>query len=697
MTSGEKVKCTLPKITINDPEIQIEYILQKELKDSIIYFPQCAVLDGYNEIVRINKIRSEEPVNITNGKEIQYKHYLDISIFFVQILGFQAEEKIISFIFIGYSTEILKEDETVEMNVNLIKRKELVEEKAICYKIESSQNKDIEQVKTQFECKIENIENGKEYIGLELISSENIAGIPNNKDLLNPAEVDILIYEGKIKNYTSKEFKNDIIPEFNVTSINTTNSEKTGIFIINCETLSNFSLNKSIEFEIKLVSGQKAICVLPKLNSNDKNIHIKCVLQEELRDSKIMIQKCLVFDGYNALFVMNKISSEESVIIANGQLYQNEIKYDINVSFGQMNSFTIKEKIISYFFIGFSTQSLIKNYKIKMVVNLINGEELVEEEAICTSLEDVYTKYGMQIPITFECKIENIQNANEYSGLEIVESDKISGIPNDIELLNPAIVDLLIEEGEIEDYSSEEYKNKEIPVFNISSIDTTDSIKTGVFILIGEFLPEIKLEIRLEFELILLSGEKALCSLPKIDGKGEIKIECLLQEELKENKIMIGQCSIFEEYKELIRIKKISTAREVTVANGKNEIFKRIFNNHLSFRQTNNFKFDSSKKTVSFIINIFTIESIKKGDEITVNVNLLLTYEEIKKEAKCKVNKDIIIQESVIILSVDLNCEINNIALEKDVECLGLEIEESKNITSIPKDKSCVILEKLIN
>ena len=281
LISGEKVKCTLPKINIDDLEVQIICIFQQELKESILYFPQCAILDGYNEIIRLNKIKSEEPVNATNGEEIEYENLFHISLSFEQILGFQAEENTISFIFIGFSTEILKKNESIEMVVNLIKEKELVEEKALCFVIEGVQTKDEEQIQIKFECKIENIENGKEFIGLELVSSINIAGIPSFKDLLNPAKVDILINEGKIKNYTSEEIKNETIPIFNAISINTTNSEKTGIFIINGEKLSNFTLNKRKEFEITLVSGQKAKCILPKLNSDEKEVKIKCVLQEE--------------------------------------------------------------------------------------------------------------------------------------------------------------------------------------------------------------------------------------------------------------------------------------------------------------------------------------------------------------------------------------------------------------------------------
>ena len=54
--------------------------------------------------------------------------------------------------------------------------------------------------------------------------------------------------------------------------------------------------------------------------------------------------------------------------------------------------------------------------------------------------------------------------------------------------------------------------------------DTTNSKSTGIFYIIGEFLSEFILEKRFEFEIILLTGEKALCTLPKLDKKDEVKI-----------------------------------------------------------------------------------------------------------------------------------------------------------------------------
>ena len=45
-----------------------------------------------------------------------------------------------------------------------------------------------------------------------------------------------------------------------------------------------------------------------------------------------MIQQCLLMDGYNAIFMMNKVSTEEVEIIANGKEYKNEIMYNAKLS-----------------------------------------------------------------------------------------------------------------------------------------------------------------------------------------------------------------------------------------------------------------------------------------------------------------------------------------------------------------------------
>ena len=52
-----------------------------------------------------------------------------------------------------------------------------------------------------------------------------------------------------------------------------------------------------------------------RIKGNEKEIKIECILQEELTGQKIMIEQFSALDGYNEIFRMNKISTEEEVTV----------------------------------------------------------------------------------------------------------------------------------------------------------------------------------------------------------------------------------------------------------------------------------------------------------------------------------------------------------------------------------------------
>ncbi|MBP3802026.1 MAG: hypothetical protein J6I85_08440, partial [Clostridia bacterium] len=685
LISGEKAVCTLPRVS-GKGEVRIECILQEELKDSKIMIEQSSILDGFKEIIKINKISTEEKVNVKNGKEIKDKKKFNTNISFGQVSDYKVENNLITFIFVGFSSEELKIGDSISMIVDLIIDGKLVEEKAICTVKENIAPKVGEQLKANFDCKVENVDKAEKCTGLEIIDSEDVINIPSIPELINPAIVDELIEAEEIIDYTSKEYKE--IPVFNGTSIDTTNSRKTGTFTIFGEFLTEVTFETRFEFEIILVTGEKALCTLPRV-SGKVEVGIECILQEELKDSKIMIEQSSILDGFKEIIKINKISTEEKVNVKNGKEIKDKKKFNTNISFGQVSDYKVANDIITFFFAGFSSEELKKDTTIKMIVNLIEGVQLIEEEAICTSKENVKPKDGKLLQVDFNCKIENVIEADKYVGLEIVKSDNITNIPTESELLNPAIVDELIENGEMKDLKIESNKNKaeKIPIFNSTSIDTSKSLTNGVFVIVGKLLSEFKLEEEFEFDIKLISGEKAKCVIPEITGdETEIKIECILQEELKDKKIMIEQFTVLDAFEEVIRINKICTEEKVNVKNGKEKQLNKKYNNDITFRQTNTFEFDSNKKTVKFVIDAFTSEPLKKGEEINVDVDLLLTIGSKKKEAKCKVNEDITISKSKLQEPVSLSCEVEKVELKKDIECIGLEIKNSEKISSIPND-----------
>ena len=62
-----------------------------------------------------------------------------------------------------------------------------------------------------------------------------------------------------------------------------------GVFYINGEVPPTFQLNKNLEFELRLITGQKVICTIPKVIPGRIKIRIECVLQEDLKGEKIEI------------------------------------------------------------------------------------------------------------------------------------------------------------------------------------------------------------------------------------------------------------------------------------------------------------------------------------------------------------------------------------------------------------------------
>ena len=131
-----------------------------------------------------------------------------------------------------------------------------------------------------------------------------------------------------------------------------------------------------------------------------------------------------------------------------------------------------------------------------------------------------------------------MKEGEECTGLEIVESEELSNIPEDPVLSNPKKTDKLIALGEIEEVTEE----VSIPEFNATEIDTKDSISTGTFTIKGKPLGEIGKEF--VFDITLLSGETATCTLPKSNKDADVEIKCTLDGTIDESKIMIGQTTV---------------------------------------------------------------------------------------------------------------------------------------------------------
>ena len=54
---------------------------------------QCSVLDGYKEIIKINKISTEKEVTVGNGKEIKSKKYIMLIYHLDKLINLMLKQK----------------------------------------------------------------------------------------------------------------------------------------------------------------------------------------------------------------------------------------------------------------------------------------------------------------------------------------------------------------------------------------------------------------------------------------------------------------------------------------------------------------------------------------------------------------------------------------------------------------------------
>ena len=145
---------------------------------------------------------------------------------------------------------------------------------------------------------------------------------------------------------------------------------------------------------------------------------------------------------------------------------------------------------------------------------------------------------------------------------------------------------------------------------------------------------------------------------------------------------MISQTTIFNEYKEIFTLDKISTERPVSCTNGKLKEKTEKLDEKIGFRQMSNFK--SSDKNVTFTLSAFFLENMKKGKQIIMDTIINMDNNSFTKEkAKCTLNKEVTGASKEKLLASDFTCSIDN--LDNSDKVKGIELVSCDEITGIPK------------
>ena len=707
-------ECSIDKTEKGEAEISC--VIGNETLQQNIIFEQQILRNGLEELLTFGSIKSESEMtcaegNITlidngtditlidNGTEIIETDFTDehkesddtndtdktdktdspdrnetredISISFRQINGFafnKAEKTVSIFLFALLTEEYTAKTEfTIE--VNLIGDDGEMEENTtelICLS-----EKDIKPsseghpIQGDFKCSAKVT---KEYYSLRLNSSESIAGIPTEEELLDPKLTEQAIIKGKLLDYSKDENKGEdkMPPTFDIEEINVQGDE----IIIN-GTMSK-EMKHNIQFTIPLSKpeGASIICSLTSLE--DKKAVFTCKVDREINDVHIIFEQITIKDGINEVISFKGFKSPETIQCENGILNAAKKRMKIPISFRQVSHFEKISTGFKFFFAALLSPDFKETKSMKMKMNVIIGNTTTEKDAICTLEKDVKPDGDKQVQGDFTCTLEEKEIDNVANITVSENNEEISGVSElEEEDKNPKVVDEKIEETkqkiekneeitELEeciDYSIEENKKIVPPSFEISEYLNIDKCSTkGKFKIKGKFSEKIKDGMTFFLPLTFPKAE-IKCKALSAEANEDVEITCKVQKGFKNvNSFVVEKRMVKKRHKEMVFITNkettANTFEKIECLNYNDvklmKVKERRKNAHFSFLQLSNFKPEGRK--ISFFMALMKIKKEASFDtpitipiivEIKSSRNNLRHLEETKEvNATCKKNEN---------------------------------------------------------
>ena len=595
--NNTKANCSIPG-QING-EVNITCKVQDNFYNSKFFIPAIIAMDEKNESsINITEIRYEKEATCriesqetetqteivasididtadTTDLNIRRK-YINSSVVFRQIshLKIDLNTNIINFNIIGFAFEKLENNSIMYIPINLIKQNTNNEEKnATCTLItkneDTSSTSDI-LIPFIFSCELNNNDNKSQIDDIEIISSPLLINVPTlNINLISAIRTDKLIEEGELLDYMQEENLYKIPPLILNKKIYTNNCNIDGSFEI--ESQINTIIDRNITFLLRLENSQIDIrCKVPTTNSSDTLIRIKCSTKNSLSNNIIKIKSQIIYDiELNEIFYINEISSDKAICLNNDKLQKEEAQKRANavVSFRQVSKFRHRNKGYSFYLATFIKKEIENDSKIYLKVRI--KSELTEnsKNRKLDSLEELTAQCSLSKKTEFnendigaagwDCATGS-SSIEDATGLDIIGSDDISGIPDNPELIDPAKTDILIYNGEMKDYSKEENLNELLPIFNILSANFSLCKQNGSFSFIGNVTSSIVKDIVFNISLSYPVSSVA-CRLPRTLKGKIVQIECFNRDDFENSTVIIEETVIRDGFNEYFILKNISS------------------------------------------------------------------------------------------------------------------------------------------
>ena len=447
----------------------------------------------------------------------------EIPLSFRQLNGFSFNRPTLTFNFLGLTTQPLKKDYSIVLIVNLLTLDGAEEDTTDieCILQEDVNVEDGKTLQANFKC--EKYELDGEYIGLKLVRSDDVAGIPTDDDtLINPKLTDDAIAAGLIKNCTADP---SVPPIFDAEKVG--ECDKSGKFTIEGSLSEDKTITSTFTLSLTYPQGTLLTCSFV-----DKKI--QCIADNEIKGTIIM-EQTIVTSGAEELFILTNFTSE-NMTCSNGLKLQAEEKLNVDVSFRQVSHPQKTDNGLSFFFAGFANSELKTTTPIQINVIVVIGGNNVEKVAECKLRENVKPTEGEQTQGDFDCNVplESGEDAKPESLTISEKNDNIGGCSDlSAEEASPSLTEEAIENADSAtsalsqtiDFSVEENKEIVPPSFKVTNINMDGCNTRGKLTVTGTFSEEITEEMTFDLPFSFPKA-KAKCTVDEAQANTEVQIIC---------------------------------------------------------------------------------------------------------------------------------------------------------------------------
>ena len=255
----------------------------------------------------------------TTGSEDEANLRKEISLSFRQVNSFNLGD--LSFKFFAFTSQVISDSNfTVLLSIYYLKdlEKNQSPKFATCFienTVTTISELGIEPV--SFNCQFPN---ETDFTSIEISSSESVAGLPLDKNLLNPVLVDKAIDEGKLFNASEigSELSIAEIQEFNFDTV-----QEDGIFYIKANVAGSF-ISEGQTFDIQLAYPSGFNINFTITHFNGSMLEMKCEIEGEIENQYLISEQTLITINGTELFVLPGFKTENPISTSNNNLPSRE-------------------------------------------------------------------------------------------------------------------------------------------------------------------------------------------------------------------------------------------------------------------------------------------------------------------------------------------------------------------------------------